>query len=190
MAIELELKYHCPAPVQAQIAAGLGDAYRSIPMETTYYDTPGGDLSRRHWTLRRRMEDGISVCTLKMPAGPAREEYEVEAEALADALPTLSRLSGAELPRELVAVCGARFTRRAWLVREAGFTAELALDLGELTAGDKTAPICELEVELKDGLADMMTLWAMALAQRYGLSTEPKSKFARAKALAEGGSHG
>lgn len=190
MAIELELKYRCPAPVQEQIAAELGGDFRVIPMETTYYDTPAGDLSRRHWTLRRRLEGEQSICTLKLPAGPAREEYEVEAPTLSDALPVLSRLSGQELPTEVAAVCGARFTRRAWLIREEGFTAELALDLGQLTAGERTAPICELEVELKDGLADAMAIWAMALAQRCGLATEPKSKFARAKALAEGGSHG
>ena len=190
MAIELELKYRCPEAVQEQIAAQLGGDFRSILMETTYYDTPDAALSRRRWTLRRRMEDGVSVCTLKLPAGVAREEYEVEAASLAEALPTLSRLSGQELPREVTPVCGARFARRAWLVKENGFTAEVALDLGVLTAGEKTAPIRELEVELKDGLADLMALWAMALAQKWGLSTEPKSKFARARALAEGGSHG
>ena len=64
MGREFELKY---AATEAELAL-LRSRYPQltpIAMETTYYDTPAGTLGKLHWTLRRRMENGKSVCTLK-----------------------------------------------------------------------------------------------------------------------------
>lgn len=191
MAIELEVKYRCPEAVQAAVSRSFGEDFQVTQMRTTYYDTPDRSLAARHWTLRRRREDSRSICTLKMPAGAARAEYEVEAAAIGEALPRLSALSGQALEALPIGpVCGAEFVRRSRLIRGEGFTAELALDLGRLTGGSAGAPIAELEVELKSGSAEAMLGWAAALAARFDLVPEPKSKFARARALAEGGSHG
>lgn len=195
MSIELERKYRCAPSVQEQLLRAFGGEFETVHMRTTYYDTPDGALSRRRWTLRRRMEGERSVCTLKTPAGAmSRQEYEVEALSLPEALGELAALSGqpelTELADRLIPVCGASFRRRLQQVSTPEFTAELALDLGMLTAGQEKTPLAELEVELKQGDAEAMLRWGSALAAQWGLQPEKRSKYARARALAEGGSHG
>ena len=66
MGREFELKY---AATPAQFAALKADFphLRPIEMETTYYDTFDGKMGNYRWTLRRRMENGRSVCALKTP---------------------------------------------------------------------------------------------------------------------------
>ena len=66
MGRELEWKYRADSGVIAAIRASFGD-FSEIRMETVYYDTLDAALSRRRWMLRRRYENGISVCTLKTP---------------------------------------------------------------------------------------------------------------------------
>ncbi len=43
------------------------------------------------------------------------------------------------------------FTRETWMVEDAGAVIEVALDAGEIRAGERTATIRELELELKEG---------------------------------------
>ena len=66
MGREFERKYRADSGVIAAIRASFGD-FSEIRMETVYYDTLDAALSRRRWMLRRRYENGISVCTLKTP---------------------------------------------------------------------------------------------------------------------------
>ena len=66
MGREFELKYRADSGNIAAIRAAFGD-FSEIRMETVYYDTLDAALSRRRWMLRRRYENGISVCTLKTP---------------------------------------------------------------------------------------------------------------------------
>ena len=186
MGREFELKYRAGAETLAHIREDLG-GFEPIAMETVYYDTPDRALSARHWTLRQRMENGIRVCTLKTPApGNAREEWEVADAALADALPRLGEMSGKKLDfPDLQPLCGAKFTRLRKLETHDGCTVEIALDQGILTGGNRELPFGELEVELKEGSEEAAVRFAEELAAKYGLMPEKKSKFARAKALAE-----
>ena len=57
---------------------------------------------------------------------------------------------------------------------------ELALDRGILCGGKKEIPLCEVEVELKDGSKEAAAFFALELAKKYGLDPENKSKFRRA----------
>ena len=192
MATEIELKYAATAQQILQIRDAVAGDYTSISMETTYYDTSAGDLSARKWTLRRRLENGISVCTLKTPAdGLGRHEWELEADSIQAAIPELCKLSGLEeltaLTAEgVIAVCGARFTRLACPVDLGIATAELALDKGILFGGGRELPFAEVEVELKSGVETAVFGWSHALAARFGLKPEPRSKFRRALTLAKG----
>ena len=173
---------------QAQLRRELPGQEQQLTMETTYYDTPDRDLSRQYCTLRRRLENGVSVCTLKTPAGSlGRREFELEAPDIRDALPQLSALSG--IPLEgltILPVCGAKFTRIAKTLTLSDCTLEVALDQGILTGGGKEQPLCEVEVELKSGSAEAVTAYAQSLAQKYALEPERLSKFRRAMNLAEG----
>lgn len=191
MGRELEFKYALQ-PADYRLLQERFAPFREISMETTYYDTPDGALSHKKWTLRRRWENGVSVCTLKTPGQDgARGEWEVPAPDIAAGIPALLAAGApAELAKlelaELIPLCGAKFTRLAkdWTL---GVTrVELALDSGEALGGGRSAPILELEVELKSGRDEDAKTFAQALAEEYGLVPQPLSKFRRARALAEG----
>lgn len=186
MGREYELKYAATPEILSKIRLEYPN-FKTIQMETTYYDTPDGTLGRLHWTVRRRLENGVSVCTVKtnLPDG-SRGEWEVEADEIAEALPRLVKMGAPEAllaysARGLRPTCGARFTRNAAMVN--GGRSELALDSGVLLGGGKEEPLCEVEVELKQGTDKETACFAKALAEKYGLVPQPKSKLARARAL-------
>lgn len=192
MGIEYELKFRATEPALQRIRQDIAGQEQLLQMQTTYYDTPSGSLSARHCTLRRRMENGVSVCTLKIPAaGAGRQEWEVLCDTIEDAADKLCKLGA---PRQVLAltlegllpICGARFQRIAKTIQVDDTVMELALDSGVLTGGGKEIPLCEMEVELKSGSELVCTVFAQQLATRYELSPEPQSKFRRALALYRG----
>lgn len=191
MGQEFELKFTAKANQQDAIRAAFGP-WQKIDMETTYYDTADHALSSRHITLRRRMENGVSICTVKTPLSElARGEWECECSNIESAIAQLCRLGAPQMLLELtrsglVAVCGARFTRLACTLALEGATAELALDQGILIGGGKELPLCEVEVEEKSGSRANIMAFATVLAEKHGLAPESKSKFRRSLELAEG----
>lgn len=199
MAIELEIKYavgdlqklDCLLCDTMVLEKMVQPQYRYIQMETTYYDTQDGALSARKWTYRLRKENERSVITLKTPGeGYARGEWEWEGAYLEDAPAHLiaagapEELSELLKQSELTMVCGAKFTRILAELRLDGAVCELCGDIGWLLGGGRQEPLCELELELKEGDAAVMLAFAQTLAERYGIREEKMSKFARAKALA------
>lgn len=191
MGREFELKFAAGEEAFAALGRNWTD-FTVITMETTYFDTPDGALARRHITLRRRLENGVSVCTVKTPAsGGGRGEWELEETDIGAAVPALCKLG---CPEELlsltagglVPVCGARFTRRARLLTLPRCRVELALDEGALLGGGREMPLREVEVEVKSGSEEAASAFAEGLAREFGLTPEPKSKFRRALALAKG----
>ena len=189
MGREFELKYAAKEEDLLRLQ-GRFPHLAPISMETVYYDTPAGDFSRLRWTLRRRLENGRSICTLKTPAGGAlRNEWETQSPGITDALPALIALGAPDALAELAAPglqpsCGARFTRLAGELEIPGARVELALDRGVLTGGGKELPFAEVEVELKCGSREAAAEFAKTLAEELGLKEEPRSKVARAIALA------
>lgn len=192
MGIEYELKFKATPQAQARICREIPGEEAHFDMQTTYYDTPSKSLSQRWYTLRRRMENGISVCTLKAPAkGYGRGEWETECDHVEAAIEKLCKLGAPEdlpaLTREgILEVCGAKFHRVAKTVVLEDCTVEIAVDVGVLTGGGKQMPLCEVEVEQKAGEPEAVRAYALLLAARYGLVPERKSKFRRALALYEG----
>lgn len=189
MGAEYELKFKADPEVLRSVYTTFPARWQTVQMETAYYDTPDGDLSTRRWTLRKRLENGSSVCTLKTPGQDGiRGEWEAACDRIEAAVSELCKLSGipeleALCAKGLPRVCGARFTRKAGLFTLRDCTVEIALDEGILLGGGKEIPLCELEVELKDGSREAADAFAAQLAEIYGLQVEPKSKFARAMAL-------
>lgn len=188
MAREFELKYQATPETLRALHQEFGD-FAEISMETTYFDTAEHLLSAGKITLRRRMENGVSVCTVKTPApGHGRGEWEMEGPWCPEAAAGLFAQAGLEeIPfASLLPVCGAKFTRLAKAVDLGDTVVELALDEGVLLGGGREEVLCEMEVELKSGSEEATVQWAQALARRYGLHPQAKSKFKRAKALAQG----
>lgn len=192
MGLEFELKYAADDDLRQRMVRELGGDWVRTEMETIYYDTPAGDLARLRFTLRRRLENGRAVCTVKTPAGSrGRGEWECPCGRIEDAVPVLCGLGAPEelaaLTRGgLVPICSAKFTRLSRLESIPGGQVEIALDGGLLLGGGRTAPLGEAEVELKSGTPEDAEAWAGALAARFGLKPEKKSKFRRALALAKG----
>lgn len=199
MGTELEWKYDLPEalpdgdllswkPLRRRMV-GMPRLWR---MRTTYYDTPDRALSARGITLRRRLENNLSVICAKAPlpgaADPhARGEWELAGSDPAAALQELVRLGAPSELTELgcpVPVCGAAFVRTAVLLRFSdGSAAELALDHGTLFGAARSVPLHVLELELKEGAPDEPLAFAEALAARFALAPQPRSKYARARAL-------
>lgn len=194
MGREFELKYAAQPAVLGAIEASF-EHFATIDMQTTYYDTLDGALAARRITLRKRMENGRAVCTLKTPTGTlSRGEWDTECDTIEEAVPVLCKLSDWDLLTALeggvVATCGARFTRKACTVTLPQCTVEIALDLGVLVGNGHEMPLCEVEIELKSGSEEAATAFAESLAGQYGLTQEYKSKFRRALTLAKGESNG
>ena len=191
MGMELEWKYAATTEDLQAIRACFG-GFDAIAMATTYYDTPGGDLSARRVTLRSRQENHRTVCTVKTPnANGSRGEWEVTGMTIEEAIPALCKLGCPEELLSLTAqgvipVCGARFDRLYRLEQLPGCAVEIALDLGRLLGGGRELPFGELEVEYKWGDPDIARAYAASLAEKFGLKEEPRSKYHRARLLAKG----
>ena len=190
MGREFELKYQATPETIAAIQAKLGE-FTPISMETTYFDTEDLALRKRKWTLRRRLENEKSVCTVKTPLPDgSRGEWETENTDLAAGAEALCAMGA---PKEILdyvnqgvtPFCGAKFTRLAKTMELPGGSVELALDEGVLLGGGQELPFAEVEVELKSGEDDLASVFAGKLAAEFDLKEQPKSKLARAMALAQ-----
>lgn len=198
---EIKLRAESPAQLEAaasvpEIAAAAGEK-QTIRMRTEYFDTRDRALKARRWTLRRRSENGTVLFCLKT-AGSGTGAYSERGEwetAAADYPACIDALVRAGAPAELktlvsggiLQTCGAEFTRLAIpLTLRDGSVCELACDTGILTNGDLSEPLCEAELELKSGAPGEMLRLGELLCAECGLTPEPRSKFARAAALADG----
>lgn len=187
---EFELKYRADSAALTAIRE-IYDDFSTTEMETTYYDTEDLKLAFHHWTLRKRMENGVAVCTFKSPAdNGGRNEWEVECDNI---LPGIMALCQKGAPWELMRAtaggvrpfCGAKFTRLSKMITlEDGTKVELALDEGILTGGSHKQCFAEVEVELKEGSEESAILFAKLLAHRFSLAPEPEAKVVRARKLA------
>lgn len=192
MGMELEWKFRADDGRQAAVLASYGP-WCEIQMRTTYYDTPNRDFSARHITLRRRLENGISICTVKTPAANgARGEWECECGGIEESIDALCKLGAPEAIRLLAAlglepVCGAEFIRQVCTVSFDSGSVEIAVDKGRLFGGSREIPLCEIEAELKSGSPEAAAAFAAQLAAQFDLQPESHSKFRRASRLAEGG---
>jgi inorganic triphosphatase YgiF len=192
MGVEFELKFAAEPAQQEAIRQQYLPTYEQYRMQTTYYDTPTKALSQRHITLRCRIENEETVCTVKTPiSGYGRGEWDCRCEDIHKAIPMLMEAGAPPELAELTAaglepVCGARFARYAGPIEFAGSVLEIALDTGILMGGGKELPLCEVEVELKSGQPEAAVAFGMELQKLFNLVPQNKSKFRRALELAEG----
>ncbi|MDR3453587.1 MAG: CHAD domain-containing protein [Rhodoferax sp.] len=136
-----------------------------------YFDTPDFALSRWGVAVRLRRVGRRWLQTLKTGGergGGLSQREEFEMPVARNALdwarfPPEALVHVPEALRaQLVPVFETHFKRTAWQVRgQAGARIEVALDVGEIQAGARTLPLCEVELELKSGSPD--ALFALAL---------------------------
>ena len=163
-------------------------------LHTRYFDTPDFDLSRAGVAVRVRRVGRRWVQTLKTEGErqgglSQRIEYEMP---VTRGVPDWSRFPPeaqafvpAALRARLVPVFETRFERTAWLLAgRSGAQIEVALDRGEVRAGLRREPICEIELELKRGQPDALFDLARTWAAAFACLPNDESKAARGVRLA------
>lgn len=162
----------------------------------TYYDTADGRLRTARYGLRTREVDGRSVVTLKGPGEVSagvhrRAEWEFPADnpdpatwPNAEARAQVAELLGATPLVQLLVIETSR--RHIFAERAGQRVAELSLDEGVITAGTRTHPFRELEIELLPaGTPDDLDALVNALREHITLIPEEHSKLERGLALLE-----
>jgi inorganic triphosphatase YgiF len=163
-----------------------------------YYDSADHDLWRRGIALRvRRDANGWTQCVKGGGSVQAGIHHRIESEApLAGETPDVGRIVDTELAATVRRALGAArleplfktdITRRTRTLSPApGTTVELCLDRGVIKAGARREPICEAELELKEGPAWRLYETALELERETPLRVEHRSKAERGYALARG----
>ncbi len=196
--MEIEAKLTLNAPTDAaQIEAldwtpyQLGTGHE-VQQHDTFFDTPELALSRTRHAVRLRQGGTTTVVTLKGPGkveGGVHEREELELptagntpEQWPSAIQTrLQQLIGTQSMQPLLEV---RNHRRTWpLLQGTRTIGEVALDEGSIVAAGREEPMHELEIELKGGNLDDLTMLIGMLRQQLPAEPEDRSKFARGLAL-------
>ncbi|MBR0993216.1 CHAD domain-containing protein [Bradyrhizobium japonicum] len=179
------------APVIAAHARNKGSRKH---LTSVYYDTPERMLRRNGLSLRVRQSGARFVQTVKTEAADdplRRGEWEASVASLtpdlALAMPFIpEKLRGHLEARPLEAVFTADVRRHARMIDLPSGTVEIAFDRGVLTAGDRSLPVSEIELELKSGTASTIYEVALRLAEHGAVKPSIRSKSARGFDLAMG----
>ena len=194
---EIELKLQLP-PGQAKAFRTMLARRRVSPVEqelvTLYLDTPDFDLGTAGVALRLRRVGRRWLQTLKTEGArqgglSRRAEFEMPVpRGEVDWTlfpPEAQAYVPARLRARLAPAFETRFARTAWQLGGAGgATIEVALDVGEVRAGEASMPICEIELELKSGEPDALYDLALDWARRFGCLPFDRSKAERGMRLA------
>ncbi|RAR51784.1 UNVERIFIED_CONTAM: adenylate cyclase [Acidovorax defluvii] len=207
---ELEIKLALPAADPASLArqlARLPALARRKPVrkqvDNIYFDTPAQALRAQRMALRLRRVGGDDapqwLQTFKTSDGgdsalSLRGEWEVPVpgpalvQAALQAAPPWQRLDPEGAVFAALQPCFATaFERTAWTVRRRdGSVIEVALDLGQITSGQRSVPICELELELLAGAPTALFDLARHIALHIAVLPLAASKAQRGHALRDG----
>ena len=177
-----------------------------------YFDTPDHALQGQRCALRLRCVSdsawpetgtptghwiqtfktaGISVGGLSQrgewetPVQHARLDPDALAQTPWGAMDPTQRLF-----RQLIPVFDTRCRRTTWQVRQRdGSQLELALDVGEIVAGDQVLPLLEIELELQQGAPASLFAFARQIARVIAVLPSDASKAERGYALDQGHLH-
>ena len=167
--VETELKLSLPAARAKQLwkvpplSKLLVNRPRRQRLFSAYYDTPHLDLRKRGVALRLRRDGQRWVQTVKKeskPSGGLQQRVELEVVVPRGALDQewLKHTGIAEFTEEGVAtnalgiVFTTEFDRSFALIEpQEGTRVEVSIDQGAVVAGTRREPLCEVELELKQG---------------------------------------
>ncbi len=176
MASEIELKLTVTPEDFAVLQAShdfhalLGKPVGTGTLDTIYFDTPKFELRDRGLTLRVRRDGERFIQTIKsLPeASPSAIERHEREQLVPDRRPDLGALPDAALAAvftdriraALKPVFETHIRRTLHRIADPARGIEVAFDEGEIVAGDRTLPVCEIELELKHG--DRVALFELA----------------------------
>ena len=173
----------------------------TLHLHNVYFDTPELMLRQQRIALRlRRVGDEAKplwLQTLKT-AGRAdsalsqRGEWETPVPGAALSLKALRNTpwpaidADGHLFRALAPAFETNFERTLWLVRRRdGSVVEVALDIGQISAGERHTPLFELELELKAGPPSALFEIASQIARSVAVLPATLSKAQRGYALTQ-----
>ena len=192
---EVELKFSLDGvPVDALMAwLGQGRRPTIATLAATYYDTQDMALRKAGLVLRVREEGGNAIQTIKSLAASGgrlgRGEWSSPATGLSPDLAAARRtpakrpLRGVEALTPLFQVS---VERLAFDLRSPDSLIEAVLDRGSVAADGRSAPIMELELELKSGPPDALYALARRLQLAFPVTLSAVAKSDRGFALLGG----
>jgi inorganic triphosphatase YgiF len=198
MGLEAELKFHVPHQALKLVEQGrlpgrkLASAAES-DLLSTYFDTPRHKLRRHGLSLRVRHDNDEYVQTVKSETDGrfGRGEWETSIKSSKpdptkiDCSP-LAVHSLKKLRRKLKPIFKTAVHRVSLPIQRKGSQIELAIDRGKIIVGQRSEPIEEVEIELKDGNPQDLFEAADALARQTEGELYLQSKAERGYDLARG----
>jgi inorganic triphosphatase YgiF len=166
-------------------------------LESVYFDTEEHDLIAAGFGLRVRRIGTRRVQTVKgerLASGGLFERTEFEIPLYGDQ-PSIERISDPELRarlteivagKPLVEVFRTEFRRTHRVLRKGESEWTLDVDVGRITAGGRSVPVHEVELELRQGDPAKLFEFALLLQERIDLRPAVRSKAERGYALARG----
>ena len=164
-----------------------------VSMHAYYYDTVALDLLNVKYSLRVRKENGQYIATLKTGRFSKikgvffRNEWNVflknkefSVDIFKNEKENLKNIIKGE---KLNIILETDFIRRKMDIEFGESFLELAVDHGHIFFGNQYSPICEVEVELKEGRKKDVFRFIEKYLSKYGLHMEEKSKFSRGVSL-------
>ena len=201
MSSEIELKFRIPAARLAAVRRAVATRSAVLePLAAVYFDTPGEHLARARVALRLRREASGWVQTLKAEGASPMQRLEHNVAVPGTSRPALDvfKHDGSPAGKVLRAVLvdaqdlplveryATEVQRTRRVLRHGAARIELALDEGQISAGGRTLPVCELELELLSGSSQALLDVAARWADRFGLVLDVRSKSERGHLLAQG----
>jgi len=188
MHTEIELKLSTdPTTLQAiyQESFLAQNAWQQQTLHSDYFDDACLTLKAQQMALRIRRDGTQKVQTLKIRKSnqDGLANYgEFEAILPPNAqIPDLSLIKIEMLPNlgELKLIFNTIFKRLSCQLNIGASIIEVALDLGSVNAGNKSSPICELELELISGKIEDIYVLSKKLQHQYTLTPSNISKAAK-----------
>lgn len=193
--IELKLEFD-PGDLavlhRAPFLAGAGETHHLV---ATYFDTPDRALDRSKYSLRIRRHGQQCIQTVKAGGGAAaglfaRDEWERKVDGDTPVLdaasgPLLDAIGG-EAAARLAPMLVTDVERRSWQLEFEGAEMELSVDRGTVRAGNRTAALAEVELELRGGDTPALFDVARQIDGHVPLRLAVRSKSERGYALLDG----
>jgi triphosphatase len=189
---EIELKLDLPAHSLARLSAsavlkgGTTSPPKAATLTSVYFDTSKLKLRQRGLSLRVRRIGRRLVQTVKQEHNGnaalfARGEWEHYVHAKQPDLDAardtaLAPLLNKKLRRGLKPVFETRVRRKVFQIQNGESEIEFSIDKGKVEAGGNSSPLCEVELELKQGQASDLFKLAKTLAREVPVQLAVKSK--------------
>src|SRR5215469_1650052 len=196
---EIELKldvpvHNLPRLTDSSVLKGASkSAAKPVNLFSVYFDTNKLQLHRKGLSLRVRRIGRRHVQTIKQENNGnaalfARGEWEHDVPAKQPDLnaareTALAPLLNKKLRHALKPVFETHVRRKVFQIRRGQSEIELSIDKGKVEAGQKSSPLCEVELELKHGQAADLFKLAKMLAHEVPVQLAVKSKADRGYAL-------